>query len=43
MEYTTVGSAEADPYEGKISNESPVETLLGKKKEIVEYMYQMDL
>mgnify|MGYP001132417359 FL=1 len=38
MEYTIVGSAEADPYEGKISNESPVgEALLGKKKEeIVE-------
>ncbi|NMB27824.1 MAG: transcription elongation factor GreA [Tissierellia bacterium] len=38
MEYTIVGSAEADPYEGKISNESPVgSALLGKtKKEIVE-------
>jgi transcription elongation factor GreA len=38
MEYTIVGSAEADPYEGKISNESPVgEALLGKKKdEIIE-------
>ena len=24
VEYTIVGSAEADPYEGKISNESPV-------------------
>ncbi len=32
VEYTIVGSAEADPYEGKISNESPVgEALLGKK------------
>lgn len=30
-EYTIVGSAEADPYEGKISNESPVgKALLGK-------------
>ena len=38
MEYTIVGSAEADPYEGKISNESPVgSALLGKEKEeIVE-------
>ena len=38
MEYTIVGSAEANPYEGKISNESPVgKALLGKKKEeIVE-------
>ncbi len=34
MEYTIVGSAEANPYEGKISNESPVgKALLGKKKE----------
>ncbi|GFN35183.1 transcription elongation factor GreA [Tepidimicrobium xylanilyticum] len=34
MEYTIVGSAEADPYEGKISNESPVgKALLGKKKD----------
>ncbi|WP_053955580.1 transcription elongation factor GreA [Inediibacterium massiliense] len=32
MEYTIVGSAEADPYELKISNESPVgRGLLGKK------------
>lgn len=32
MEYTIVGSAEADPYEAKISNESPVgRALLGKK------------
>ncbi|MBS4537556.1 transcription elongation factor GreA [Clostridium sp. D2Q-11] len=30
--YSIVGSAEADPYEGKISNESPVgDALLGKK------------
>lgn len=38
MEYTIVGSAEADPYQGKISNESPVgKALLGKKKDdIVE-------
>ncbi len=32
MEYTIVGSAEANPYEGKISNESPVgKALLGSK------------
>jgi transcription elongation factor GreA len=32
VEYTIVGSAEADPYELKISNESPVgKSLLGKK------------
>lgn len=32
MEYTIVGSAEADPYSGRISNESPVgEALLGGK------------
>ena len=32
MEYTLVGSAEADPDEGKISNESPVgAAILGKK------------
>jgi len=32
VEYTIVGSAEADPYELKISNESPVgRNLLGKK------------
>ena len=32
MEYTLVGSAEADPAEGKISNESPVgAAILGKK------------
>ncbi|KPU26618.1 transcription elongation factor GreA [Caloranaerobacter sp. TR13] len=38
IEYTIVGSAEADPYEGKISNESPVgEALIGRKiGEIVE-------
>lgn len=31
VEYTIVGSAEADPYENKISNESPVgKALLGK-------------
>lgn len=36
--YSIVGSAEADPYEGKISNESPVgDALLGKKvDDIVE-------
>lgn len=33
VEYTIVGSAEADPYDGKISNESPVgRALLGKKE-----------
>lgn len=32
IEYTIVGVAESDPYEGKISNESPVgSALLGKK------------
>lgn len=32
MEYTIVGSAEADPYNGRISNESPVgRALLGRK------------
>ena len=38
MEYTIVGSAEADPYEGRISNESPLgSALLGYKiGEIVE-------
>lgn len=33
VEYTIVGSAEADPFEGKISNESPVgKAALGHKK-----------
>ncbi len=38
IEYTIVGSAEADPYESKISNESPVgRALIGKKAgDIVE-------
>ena len=32
-EYTIVGSAEADPFKGLISNESPIgKALLGKKK-----------
>lgn len=32
MEYSIVGSAEADPHEGKISNESPLgSSLIGKK------------
>ena len=32
VEYSIVGSAEADPYEGRISNESPVgSTLIGSK------------
>jgi len=32
MEYTIVGSAEADPFKGRISNVSPLgEALLGKK------------
>ena len=32
QEYTIVGPAEADPREGKISNESPVgRALIGKK------------
>ncbi|KJD53393.1 transcription elongation factor GreA, partial [Bacillus amyloliquefaciens] len=30
--YTIVGSAEADPFEGKISNDSPIaKSLLGKQ------------
>lgn len=34
MEYYLVGSAEADPYKGKISNESPVgRALIGHKAE----------
>ncbi|MGL5712493.1 MAG: transcription elongation factor GreA [Paraclostridium sp.] len=38
VEYIIVGSAEADPYEGKISNESPVgKALLGRAKgEVVD-------
>ena len=38
IEYTIVGSAEADPYEERISNESPVgRALIGRKAgEIVE-------
>ena len=33
VEYTIVGSAEADPYNGKISNESPVgKAFLGRHK-----------
>ena len=38
MEYTIVGSAEADPFEGKISNVSPLgKALLGKRiGEIIE-------
>ncbi|KGR78575.1 transcription elongation factor GreA [Ureibacillus manganicus DSM 26584] len=35
-EYTIVGSAEADPFEGKISNDSPIaRALLGRKVEDV--------
>ena len=31
-EYIIVGKAESDPFEGKISNESPIaEALMGKK------------
>lgn len=34
VEYTIVGSAEADPYNGKISNESPVgKAFIGKQKD----------
>jgi len=38
VEYTIVGSAEADPYKGRISNESPVgSALLGAKSgEVVD-------
>ncbi|WP_411344597.1 transcription elongation factor GreA [Paenibacillus sp. WLX1005] len=36
MEYTIVGSAESDPSQNKISNESPVgKAILGKKQGIV--------
>ncbi|NLJ98401.1 MAG: transcription elongation factor GreA [Tissierellia bacterium] len=43
MEYIIVGSAEADPYEGKISNESPVgRALLGKGKEQVVEVHVPD-
>lgn len=40
MEYTIVGSAEANPHEGRISNESPVgSALLGNKSgDIVDVM-----
>ncbi|RKN65779.1 transcription elongation factor GreA [Paenibacillus ginsengarvi] len=34
VEYTIVGTAESDPFQNKISNESPVgKALIGKKKE----------
>src|SRR5690606_14704947 len=38
-EYTIVGSAEADPFEGKISNDSPIaKALLGRKvDEVVKF------
>jgi transcription elongation factor GreA len=38
IEYTVVGSAEADPRKGRLSNESPVgKTILGKAKgDVVE-------
>lgn len=38
VDYTIVGSAEADPFDGKISNESPIgKSLLGRKKgDVVE-------
>jgi transcription elongation factor GreA len=36
MEYTIVGTAESDPFQNKISNESPVgRALLGKKKDSI--------
>ena len=35
-EFTIVGSAEADPFDGKVSNESPIGmALIGKKKNSV--------
>lgn len=35
-EFTIVGSAEADPFDGKVSNESPIGmALIGKKKNAV--------
>lgn len=38
VEYTIVGSAEADPFEGRISNESPVGSALlgGKSGDVVD-------
>ena len=30
-EYTIVGSAEADPFSGKISNDSPIAQAIGKQ------------
>ena len=43
MEYTIVGSAEADPMNGRISNESPVgKALMGKKAgDVVDVETQM--
>lgn len=40
MEFTIVGSAEADPYNGRISNESPVgSALLGQKSgDVIDVM-----
>lgn len=36
VEYTIVGTAESDPFQNKISNESPVgKAILGKKKDAV--------
>ena len=43
VEYTIVGSAEADPMEGRISNESPVgKALIGKKigDDLCQKIYQ---
>ena len=45
MELFIVGSAEADPLENKISNESPIEVVLwGRKLENLQiYQFQMEL
>ena len=43
MEYTIVGSAEADPMNGRISNESPVGmALLGHKKDDIIMIEKTD-
>ncbi len=45
VEYTIVGSTEADPYDGKISNESPVgKALLGRvRKKLWKCKFLMEL
>ena len=38
--YTIVGSAEADPFEGKISNDSPIAKSLWEKKLEIKYLFK---